>query len=445
MLEEQFKGDRKMPLYIVTSVLVAGILILTGCSPYAALRHDPLGHVHGTTAPEFAEVKEAFIENFKDRNELGAACAVYFKGEKVVDLWGGYRDMTTRAPWEENTLVTVFSTSKGISAIALALLHARGKLNYDERVATYWPEFGCNGKQDITVRQLLGHEAGLCALDATLTIPMVGNLDSMAVLLAAQKPHWPPHTRHGYHAVSLGWYENELVRRLDERHRTIGQLVREDVCTPLGIRFFIGLPDSIADSQLAKLKSPTLLQALFSNGRMPAPLKKGLMNSKSLAFRSFFNPKVDLDIFNKRYALKPEVPSVNGTGTARAIASIYSLLADSCCRMGLDSNTLSQIYAPSIPPDSGSVDVIFGVPMNFSLGFMKPFTGFEFGTSRAAGHPGLGGSFAFADPDNRVSYAYAPNRLDLYPWNDPRDVALRKALGRCLERIGKGRFAIIDK
>ena len=202
--------------------------------------------MQGTAAPGFAEVKQAFVENFKDRKELGAACAVYYKGEKVVDLWGGYRDIATRAPWEENTLVTVFSTSKGISAIALALLHARGRLDYDERVAAYWPEFGRNGKRNITVRQLLGHEAGLCALDADLTIPLIGNLDSMAVLLAAQKPHWPPSTRHGYHAVTLGWYENELVRRLDERHRTIGQLVREDICAPLGIQFFIGLPDGVS-------------------------------------------------------------------------------------------------------------------------------------------------------------------------------------------------------
>ena len=418
---------------------MAGLSLFPGCSPYRALRLDPESHVRGTTSPEFDEVRQAFIENFTDRKELGAACAAYFNGEKVVDLWGGYRDIKTREPWEENTMVTVFSTSKGICAIALALLHAQGRLDYDERVATYWPEFGQNGKQEITVRQLLNHEAGLCALDSTLTLPLISNLDSLAQILAAQKPHWTPGTRHGYHAVSLGWYENEIVRRIDGQHRTIGQLIREEICAPLGIQFFIGLPDTVPDSRLAKLKSASLLTALFSRGKMPAPLKKGVMNKKSLAFRSFFNPKVPLDIFNERLALRPEVPSANGTGTARSIACMYSLLADTCCRIGFDSTTLALVYAPSVAPDSGDTDIIFGVPVNFSLGFMKPSSSFHFGNTRTTGHPGLGGSFGFADPDNGIAYAYVPNRLDLYPWNDPRDVALRNALYRCLERIKNSR------
>ena len=417
----------------------AFIIILAGCSPYAVLRKEPEQYVHGTTSSDFDEVKQAFVENFKERKELGAACAVFYKGKNVVDLWGGYRDIKTREPWEQNTLVTVFSTSKGVTAIALALLHARGRFDYDERVAAYWPEFGRNGKQDITIRQLLNHEAGLCALDSNLTIARISSPDSLAPVLSAQKPHWTPHARHGYHAVSLGWYENELIRRIDERHRTVGQYLQEELCRPLGIQFFIGLPDSVPDSQLAKLKSATLFQALLSRGKMPAPLKKGLMHSKSLAFRSFFNPRVRLDIFNERYALRPEVPSANGTGTARAIAALYTLLTDTCHAVCLDSTTRALVYAPAVPPDSGPIDVIFGVPVNFSLGFMKPFPSFAFGAPSAAGHPGLGGSFGFADPVNHIAYAYVPNRLDLYPWNDPRDLALRKAVYRCLERINKAK------
>src|SRR6185503_13924529 len=151
--------------------------------------------VHGTTAPGFEAVRSAFERNFREGKELGAACAVYYKGELVVDLWGGVRDLATNAPWEADTMVPVMSTTKGFSSMAVALAHSRGLIDYDEKVTTYWPEFGQNGKENVTVRQLLGYQAGLCAIDEPLDLAKIADPDFMAAALAKQKPAWEPGTK----------------------------------------------------------------------------------------------------------------------------------------------------------------------------------------------------------------------------------------------------------
>ena len=171
--------------------------------------------VHGHVAPGFEEVRAEFERTFTERGELGAACAAYVRGEKVVDLWGGVRDARSGAPWEEDTIVLVYSTSKGLAAMTLALAHSRGLLDYDERVAAYWPEFAQAGKERVTVRQLLGHEAGLPVVDEPLNPELLQDHDRLAAAIARQRPLWEPGRRHGYHGVSLGWYEGELVRRTD--------------------------------------------------------------------------------------------------------------------------------------------------------------------------------------------------------------------------------------
>ncbi len=173
----------------------------------------PTSLVLGDVDEGYGPVADEFRRNFTERGEVGGACAVYKDGRKVVDLWGGYADGRTRRPWLEDTLVTVFSTTKGVSGLAIAVAHARGLIDYDEKVATYWPEFAQEGKADITVRQLLSHQAGLAAIDQPLTVPALADLDALAAALAAQKPAWTPGARHGYHGISLGWYEGELIRR----------------------------------------------------------------------------------------------------------------------------------------------------------------------------------------------------------------------------------------
>ena len=210
--------------------------------------------VSGWVAEGFEAVRAAFEENFQYRNEIGAACAVYHKGQPVVDLWGGWRDPKARAPWVEDTLVLVFSTTKGMASLAVAVAHSRGLFDYDESVATYWPEFAQEGKGDVTVRQLLSHQAGLSAIDEPMDLDLLGNPDRVAAAIAKQAPAWEPGRRHGYHGISLGWYESELVRRVDPQHRTIGRFFADEVASPLGLEFYIGLPDDVPDERIAVMQ-----------------------------------------------------------------------------------------------------------------------------------------------------------------------------------------------
>ncbi len=171
--------------------------------------------VDGMVAPGFEPVRDAFVANFSERGELGGAVCAVVAGEVVVDLWGGVRDPTSGAPWRADTMTVVHSTTKGLSALVLALLHSRGLLDYDERVATYWPEFAQAGKQDITIRQLLAHQAGLFTFDERVDAEVVADLDRLARVMEGQRPIWPPGERQAYRAITLGFYENELVRRID--------------------------------------------------------------------------------------------------------------------------------------------------------------------------------------------------------------------------------------
>ena len=181
----------------------------------------------------YEAVREAFAENFAKRRELGAACCVYHRGEKVVDLWGGVRNEATGDPWEEDTMVIVHSTTKGLAAMTLALAHSRGWLDYDAPVCKYWPEFAQNGKENITVRQLLAHQAGLFAFDEKVDRNVVADLDRLAIVMARQKPEWEPGTRQAYHAITLGFYESELLRRIDPKHRSLGQFFQDEIASPL--------------------------------------------------------------------------------------------------------------------------------------------------------------------------------------------------------------------
>ena len=187
--------------------------------------------VFGDVSEGFDDVRDAFTENFIRRGELGGACCVYHHGRKVVDLWGGIRNKATGEPWERDTMTIVYSATKGLAAMTLALAHSRGWLDYEERVSAYWPEFAQQGKERITVRQLLAHQAGLFALDEPADRDLVADLDRLAVVLARQKPVWEPGTRQAYHAITLGYYENELLRRIDPRHRSIGQFFQDEIAT----------------------------------------------------------------------------------------------------------------------------------------------------------------------------------------------------------------------
>jgi CubicO group peptidase (beta-lactamase class C family) len=391
--------------------------------------------VDGTVAPGFEEVRVEFEKNFTERGEIGAAVAAYFRGEKVVDLWGGRRSPGGGAPWNRDTMVVVMSTTKGLSAMTCALANSRGWLDYEAPVARYWPEFAQNGKAEITVRQLLGHEAGLVLLDEKLSIDRLRDLDDVARVLARQKPAWKPGTRHGYHAMTVGMYMQELIRRVDPQRRTLGRFFHEEIAEPLDIEFYIGLPPEVPDSRLATFKPLSRARAVLALRNTPAALIGKVLLPGSLLRRSLTTPS-DAD-FNDRRCLEVELPAGNGVGTARAIARAYSAFARGGTEVQLSPETFARLTAP--PNPALREDQVLGIPAYYSLGFLRPGPEVAFGSSpRAFGTPGAGGSFGFADPDVCLGYAYVMNKLDFWLLDDPREKPLRDAVYRAIARLTGG-------
>lgn len=390
----------------------------------ASERFDIQGHVSGG----FEVVRETFAENFVRRGELGGACCAFHQGEKVVDLWCGIRNKRTGEPWEQDTMAAVHSATKGLAAMTLAIAHSRGWLDYEQPVSSYWPEFAQNGKERITVRQLLAHQAGLFAIDEPVDRSLVADIDRLAIVLARQKPAWEPGTRQAYHALSLGFYEGELLRRIDPRHRSLGLFFQDEIASPLGLDVYIRLPEEIPNSRMAILAPPGLIDMMRG---FPLRLALDAFNPRSNIYRALnVNPGTRVYQDAQRiYARNLEVPSGGGVGTARAIAHAYSDFATGGRELGLRKETLDLLAAPAIPPKRGFYDECLKADgAQFSLGFMKPSRAFPFGSSASFGSPGAGGSLGFADPAVGVGYAYVTSRMGTRLNGDPRDVALRAAL-----------------
>ena len=384
--------------------------------------------VEGHVSRGLEEVREAFAQNFGRRGELGGACCAYRHGEKVVDLWGGIRNKQTGEPWEQDTMVLVYSATKGLAAMTLAIAHSRGWLDYEQRVANYWPEFAQQGKEAITVRQLLAHQAGLFALDEPVDRSVVADLDRLAAVLARQKPAWEPGTRQAYHAMTLGFYEGELLRRVDPQHRSLGQFFEDEIAAPLRENVYIRLPETIPNSRLATLAPPRTIDMLVG---FPLRLALEGMNHRSNIYRALMiNPGFAVSHDEQRvYARNLEVPSGGGVGTARAIAHAYGVFAAGGRELGIRPETLDLLSAPAIPPTRGFFDECMkGDGMHFSLGFMKPSAVWPFGSARSFGAPGSGGSLGFADPEAGIGYAYVSSQMGTRLTGDPRDIALRNAL-----------------
>jgi len=381
--------------------------------------------VQGEVSPGFEYVRDVFAENFTRRHELGGAVCAYYQGRKVVDLWGGIRHKATGEPWEPDTMGLLHSATKGLAAMTMAVAHSRGWLDFGERVCTYWPEFAQQGKDRITVRQLLAHQAGLFAINEPVDRDLVADLDRLAVVLARQKPAWPPGTRQAYHAISLGFYEGELLRRVDPRHRSLGQFFQEEIATPLGEEMYLRLPNSIPNARLAPLAQPRSIDMIWI-----LPMRLIAMNPRSNIYRALVvNPGsgVYLDAPHV-YARNLEVPSGLGVTTARGLAHAYGVFASGGQELGLRQETLDLLAAPAVPPTHGFFDQCLKGKVQFSLGFMKPSRTWPFGSPQSFGSPGTGGSLGFADPDVGVGYGYVTSRMGTHLAGDPREVALRKAL-----------------
>jgi len=387
--------------------------------------------IAGHVSPGFEKVRDVFADNFAHRGELGGACCAYHRGEKIVDLWGGVRNEETGESWERDTMVIVYSATKGLAAMTLAVAHSRWWLDYEQPVASYWPEFAQHGKERITVRQLLAHQAGLYVLDEPVDRGLVSDLDRLAVVLARQRPAWEPGTRQAYHGITLGFYESELLRRIDPRHRSLGQFFQDEIATPLGLDVYIRMPEDIPNSRLATISRPSWVEVLHG---FPLRLALDTMNPRSKIVRALRGSELPHDA-EHIYARNFEVPSGGGVGTARAIAHAYSVFASGGRELGLRQETLDLLAAPAIPPTRGFYDECMkSHGIGFSLGFMKPCAALPFGSARSFGSPGAGGAFGFADPDAEIGYGYVTSQMGTTLSGDPRDVALRDALYAALAR-----------
>jgi CubicO group peptidase (beta-lactamase class C family) len=385
--------------------------------------------VDGDVSPGYEAVREAFAENFRSGGEVGGAVSAVVDNRVVVDLWGGAANLREGRPWERDMLVNLFSTTKGLSALAVAHAHSRA-VRIRRAGGHVLARVRRKRQHDVTVRTLLSHQAGLCAIDTPMTVATLADPDAVAAAIGPQKPAWRPGERHGYHAVTLGWYESELIRRTDPQHRTVGRYFAEEIAAPLGLEVDIGLPDEVPDERLARIMGDWYrVKMLFHMRSMPRRFVTNFLNPRSITARSFANPKVVGQALrdNDREIRRLELPSSNATGTARGVAAAYGEFATAGRRLGIDEVTLAALTQPATAPSGGQYDQVLHTDTVFSLGACKPWPGFEFGSPQAFGTPGAGGSMGFADPQLRMGFCYALNRMGFHLWNDPREVVLRHA------------------
>lgn len=363
---------------------------------------------HGFCAPEFGEVAKAFARNFSDHGELGAAVSVCMDGKPVVDLWAGTADRDSGRPWSEDTMAVVFSATKGMAATCMHMLADRGLLDFDAPVATYWPEFAANNKQSITVGMVLSHQAGVPVWQDELPPRALHDFDLLAERLAAEPPVWEPGTTHGYHPVTIGVVEGELVRRVTGR--TIGTFLREEVALPLGADIWIGLPES-EEHRVA---------TLYLSERDPRSpmMRKAASDPTWIGWRFLNNVGGDRENVNLRERHAAEIPAAGGIVTARGLARMYAPLSRDGAVDDVRLLQPTSLYAMREIRSASDCDVLLRIPTTFTLGFSKSWGDRRLGSGQhvilgknAFGTPGMGGSIGFADTDARMSFAYVMNQL----------------------------------
>lgn len=384
--------------------------------------------IHGEVAPGFENVKAVFKANWNEI-EVGASYSVVHKGETVVDLWGGYQDRDCTRPWEKDTLVNVYSTTKGMGSLAVAILADEGKIDYDALVIDYWPEFGAEGKDKVTVAQLLSHQAGVCGVTEKITVEDLYDWEKMVRLIAAQKPHWEPGTSAGYHAVNWGYLAGELMRRITGK--TLGTYFLEKVAKPLGADFFIGLPDSEMN-RVSDMIGPNHARILPK----PTPSDGPPAQSPPFYAIALQNPAIRPYADASSYAWrKAEIAAANGQGNARGIARVYGACANGgqidgiriISNAGIDAAVKEEV-------DETVIDLVVGGPMRRGRGYILN-TGGSYGPSADAfGHGGAGGSNGFADRENNIGIGYAMNQMQPNPTAIPRSRLLVDATYRCLHQ-----------
>jgi len=376
--------------------------------------------IDGQCDARFERVREAFAENFAQRGDIGAAVAVTIDGRPVIDLWGGYADKARTRPWTRDTIVNVYSATKGVAATCLNRLVDQERVDLDAPVARYWPEFAQAGKERIPVRWLLSHRAGLPAVRKTLTAGALLDWEVMTAALAEQEPWWEPGTKHGYHALTFGYLIGEVIRRVDGR--SPGAYCRDEIARPLGIDFHIGLDarDDVRCAEVIAAPAPAPGQ--------PNPFAS--IDPESMSAKAINNPPgaMRLSAVNSRAWRGAEVPAANGHTNARALARFYAALA---CGGELDGVRIlsPQQIERCYEEQSEGVDAVANIPMRFGLGYRLTQPAARYGPNpRTFGHSGAGGSLGIADPDAKIGFAYVMNQMGSQPLLDPRVTALLDAL-----------------
>ena len=387
------------------------------------------GHVESG----FERVRDAFAHNFEENAEVGAGYALYVDGRKVVDLWGGVADRKTGRAYDEDTLQLVFSTTKGATAACAHVLAQRGDLDIDAPVARYWPEFAQAGKERVPVRWLLCHKVGLPAFDAVLEPGAAFAWDPMVEALAAQEPYWEPGTAHGYHAVTYGWLVGEVVRRISGK--SLGAFFRDEIATPLGIEFWIGLPEDL-EPRVAPLIGGLAEPDESAESPLTSLLGGDSLTAKAFNLNGAFGD--GSTGANSRIYHAAEIPAANGITNARSLARMYAALIGT-----VDGGPTEPLLTPdqvnrarqrqTEGPDRILSFPALGVELEtpFALGFWSASEMGRFGGVGAFGHPGAGGSVGFADPENRLAGGYVMNKMATGIAGDPRSAGLIRASYEC--------------
>lgn len=365
--------------------------------------------IHGHAAAAFEAAAGEFARNFTERGDVGASLAIVRDGELVVDLWGGSLDGAESRPWTRDAVVNVWSTTKNVTALCFAMLVDRGLVDYEQPVARWWPAFAAERKGEITIAQLLSHQAGLCSFSAPAVVEDYYDQATAAARLAAQTPFWTPGSRSGYHAISIGTLANELFRRIEGRG--LGRFIAEELSGPFGLDLTLGLPASQEHRRAEMLAPPELATSNMTTDLNPSQMA------------AYLNPVMEPLVPNTAAWRACEIPSANGFSNARSLARLFGAVANDG---KLDSRHIvgAEALAQATTLRIEGVDEVLGVPARWGAGFLLNTDGLYGPEPKAYGHSGWGGSFVMVDPVRRTAIAYAMNRMGTDLVGDPRDVAL---------------------
>jgi CubicO group peptidase (beta-lactamase class C family) len=374
--------------------------------------------IRGTVVPGFEPVRAAFAANFArpgDYQEVGAALAAYHRGRCVVNLWGGYANRARTKAWKEDTLINVWSATKGAVAVAMAMLVERSRIRYEDAVASVWPEFAHAGKAEITIAQVLSHQAGLPGFAEPTSIEDQYDWDKCCAKLARQQPAWPPGTATSYHAMTYGWLAGEIVRRVTGD--TIGAFIANEIARPLHADIFVGLPEA---------EEPRVAEIIAPKG---APQMPPLSETAMLALT---NPQQNAEQPNARAWRAAEIPAANGQASAIGLARVYAALLNGgelAGRRILPPESVARMTAPATR--DGRIDMFLGFKDGWGMGMALNTPGIYGTNPRAFGHSGWGGAFGCADPDAAVAVGYVCNQMGPELVGDPRTAGLCAAVFEC--------------